>query len=102
MQVQHVAAIEIDEQQRRPRFGQQVAQRIHITVAAKVRHPQRVAFQMDKTGPPTAMGNIDAALRQFQCAPLATKLVSAVRISACAAASSDAKCSTGCGRLSIG
>ena len=66
MQVQHVAAIEIDEQQRRPRFGQQVAQRIHITVAAKVRHPQPVAFQMDKTGPPTAMGNIDAALRQFQ------------------------------------
>ena len=63
LELQNIAALEIDEQERRARLADEIAERIEEAIAAKVRNGQRVALDAHESRSTAAMGDIGAAGR---------------------------------------
>src|SRR6185312_14447401 len=60
LQLQQIAALEVEEEQRRARLSRQVSQRVEVAVAAKIGDQKRVGLDMREARPAAAMGDVGA------------------------------------------
>src|ERR1700722_15178254 len=63
LQLQEIAGFEVDEQQRGPRFGDQIAEGVEVAVAAKIGDRQYIAVDANEARPAAAMRNIRSKCR---------------------------------------
>ena len=61
LQLEEVARLEVDKEQRRARFAQHVAERVVVAVAGKIGNGETVSVNVHKTGAAAAMRNVDSA-----------------------------------------
>jgi hypothetical protein len=55
LEVQQISGLEVDEEQRGPRPGHQIAESIEVSIAAVIRDGERVAVDPDESRRPAAV-----------------------------------------------